>query len=256
MTFVISCRPGFYCGFERALELLPDAGITHVELDNASADTLAEKVAIVKKSGLTIATGGTAVNISKPQSIEDYSRYMQGCADAGILKIFTSIQGDRDEGMDALMARLRDVCAEAETLGLTITMETHPPFAQNGDNAMEVIEAIDSAALTMNFDTANIHYHNENLRNEVDELRKVVTRVGSVHLKDTCGGYHSGEFPVIGQGIVDYPEVFRLCAQVGLEGPYTLELEGDIVGKTEKTPEARHEVVKACTDYLRSIDIM
>jgi len=253
MSYVISCRPGVYGDFERALELLPDAGITHVEIDNASADDLADRNTIVQKHGLTAATAATNVNISEREAVEQYLRFMQTAVDAGIPKIFTSIKGDIEEPVDSLMSRLRDICAEAGKLSILITMETHPPFAQNADNALEVMETVDSPALLMNFDTANIHYYSEEATDSVLELKKVVHKTGSVHLKDTQGGYHSAEFPVIGQGVVDFPEVFRICGNAGLTGPFTLELEGPVVKETEKRPEARHELVKASMDYLRTI---
>jgi len=104
--------------------------------------------------------------------------------------------------------------------------------------------------LGYNFDTANIYYYNEGT-DSVTELAKALEHVASVHLKDTDGLPKSLNFPVLGQGVVDFPEVFRLLGERGFTGPYTLELEGDLM--TGKDLAARHQIVVACMDYLRSI---
>jgi sugar phosphate isomerase/epimerase len=53
----------------------------------------------------------------------------------------------------------------------------------------------------------------------------VLPFVAAIHLKDSKGLYESFDFPPVGQGIVDFPEVFQLLDGAGFEGPTTLEIE-------------------------------
>ncbi|GAG25106.1 unnamed protein product, partial [marine sediment metagenome] len=79
--------------------------------------------------------------------------------------------------------------------------------------------------------------------------------VASVHLKESAKGEpEDDDFPVLGTGIVDFPEVFRVLGERGFTGPYTLELEGPLVAGLPV--EERTGKVKACVDYLKSIGAM
>ena len=99
---------------------------------------------------------------------------------------------------------------------------------------------------------ANIYFYNPEGIDTVEELKKVLPYVTSVHLKESAKGEpRSFDFPVLGTGIVDFPEVFRLLGEHGFAGPYTLELEGPLVNGLP-VPE-RIQKVEACLEYLKEI---
>jgi len=85
----------------------------------------------------------------------------------------------------------------------------------------------------------------------IEELKKVLEYVEGVHLKDTDGGYKSWHFPALGQGIVDFPTVFRLLNERGMCGPFTIEIEG--IGGEETTPELVSQRMSRSAQYLRDI---
>ena len=51
-----------------------------------------------------------------------------------------------------------------------------------------------------------------------DELQKVIGVTASLHLKDTDGGYHSENFPVLGEGIVKFERIRDLLVEAGYAG--------------------------------------
>ena len=104
----------------------------------------------------------------------------------------------------------------------------------------------------MNFDTANIFYYNEGL-DSADELERVVDFVASMHLKDTDGGFKSPQFPVLGQGVVQFERIFATLERAGFTGPLTLELEGPLMRGLDAP--ARHQAVLECMEYLQSIGV-
>jgi sugar phosphate isomerase/epimerase len=72
-----------------------------------------------------------------------------------------------------------------------------------------------------------------------------------MHLKDTDGGFKSGKFPVLGEGVVDFPRIFKTLKDANFDGPLTMELEGDLMAGLNL--DQRQEKVAACVNYLRKI---
>lgn len=251
MKHIIACRDSVYGDRDAAFKLMPEVGITAAETCGVTADDIDEVSATAEAAGITITTLGTSVDLSSEESIASYSKLVDGAGRVGIKRIFTSI-GAGEEDHSVCIDRLKELASWADKFRVMICMETHVPFGHNGDVARQTIEEVGSPALRMNFDTANIYYYNENV-DTVDELKKVTPLVGSVHLKETDGGFKSFNFPLFGEGIVDFPEVFRLLDEVGFEGPYTMELEGPLTD--EKSVDERHAAVARCMEYLKSIGV-
>jgi sugar phosphate isomerase/epimerase len=85
-------------------------------------------------------------------------------------------------------------------------------------------------------------------------LERVIPFVASMHLKDTDGGFKSGKFPVLGQGVVDFPRIFKTLADAHFDGPLTMELEGDLMKGLNL--DQRQEKVAACVAYLKTIGVV
>lgn len=252
MGNVISCRVGVYASLEEAFTKLPETGIQHAEV-GASADTdYAALAKLAADSGMTISTTATGCEVGNPESMANFAKIVEGTASIGTSKMFVSIKGAEGVERSALMAGLRETAERAAALGIALCMETHPPFGHNAAEALRTVEEVGSDGLRTNFDTANIYYYNENV-DGCEQLEKVAQIVGAVHLKDTDGLPKSANFPVLGQGVVDFPRTFEILGAIGFTGPYTLELEGtSVAGKDE---EGRHAAVVACMDYLKSIRV-
>ena len=92
--------------------------------------------------------------------------------------------------------------------------------------------------------------YNENMT-AVGELAKVIDYVASIHLKDTSGIYQEWNFPVLGTGVVDFPEIFRMLDGRGFAGPFTMELEGTKGVKFDEAGQLRYIADSAA--YLRRI---
>jgi len=250
MSNVFSCRLPVYLDRDEAYELLPQTGVQAIELSPPGDGDYERCRCLAEKNGMQIATVATGVQLRNADSVAAFETVMERTAGIGTRKLFVSVQGKEGEADEGLIANLRQLCDKAAELDLTLCMETHPPYGTNGEVALATIREVDRPALGYNFDTANIYYYNEGT-DSVTELAKALEHVASVHLKDTDGLPKSLNFPVLGQGVVDFPEVFRLLGERGFTGPYTLELEGDLM--TGKDLAARHQIVVACMDYLRSI---
>jgi sugar phosphate isomerase/epimerase len=253
MAAMISCRTGMFGNVETAFEYFPKADVFYAECPPAPGGDYPAMAAKAKANGVTIASLSTQLHLDTDEQAEAFRPVIDGAAEIGVPKIFVSAKASSEELFDEALERLGGLAKYAASKDVAICMETHPPFAENGDKARLVIERVGSPGLRFNFDTANIYYYNEGC-DSVAEVRKVAELVGSVHLKDTDGGYKSPNFPPVGQGIVDFPAIFAVLEDVGFQGPYTLEIEGAHVSKLDT--EGRLQFLKDCVAYLRSVGVM
>ena len=134
-----------------------------------------------------------------------------------------------------------------------MALETHPDLATNGDVATRTMAGVAHPNIRINFDTANVCFYNEGVT-ATGELEKVINFVASVHLKDTNGGFKDWHFPALGEGVVDFPEIYRMLDERGFDGPSTLELEG--IRDEDLSLEAAHERIENSLAYLRAQGLM
>ncbi|MFC1453045.1 sugar phosphate isomerase/epimerase family protein [Verrucomicrobiota bacterium] len=248
----IACRPGCFEGpLSEALALVKAAGIDNVEAGIPGDGNFSGLAELCRDKGLTITTLAGGVDLGVPESVAAVEKAIEGAAEIGTRVIFLSASigsGVYDDGIPVLGRLAR----AARAVGVVLSIETHLPFAYNGDLAKRTIELVNSPGIGHNFDTANIYYYNPKGIDAVEELRKVLPYVTSVHLKESERGEpESMNFPPLGKGIVDFPSVFRLLGERGFYGPYTLELEGPLLDGLSK--EARSDIVRECLAYLTSI---
>lgn len=247
MANKISCCETVYGGWQQAIEYLPKAGVKYIELQAGKIDEVAKAAAACRAAGVTPLSIAGDVDACDNASI---ARVKEGCDladEIGVRYYFLSAHG---EDSDASMAALRLLGEHAAGRRVVLSLETHPPFCLNASEMQRTMAGVEHQNVRVNFDTANIMYYNEGA-DSVVELAKIVDSVASIHLKDTDGGFHSGNFPVFGEGVVDFPRIFATLHDAGFDGPLTMELEGPLMDGLDAA--GTHEKVAACMDYLRSI---
>ena len=247
MANKISCREGVYGGWEAAIEYLPKAGISYIELQVREVDDLAKAAEAGRAKEVIPLTIAGGVDCDDAASIDTVKAACDVAKAIDVQYYFLSAKGeDRAKSMNVL----HDLGGHARDCGVTLCLETHPPFCLNADEMLKTMSEVNQDNVRINFDTANVFYYNENT-DSADELDKCVSYVASVHLKDTDGGFKSGNFPVFGEGVVQFPRIFKTLHDHGFDGPLTMELEGTLMKGLDA--DGRHEKVVGCMEYLRSI---
>ena len=236
MKNVLSSRTGSY-------EVLQRLGVEGVEIGPPAPEKADELKAELSKYGLSALSVSGGINVVDEDGIEKFDTLLNGAVNMGAKIIFVSAKASDDIPREVTYERLRKIGDKAAAHGITVCIETHPILCHNGDVALETMEGTNHDNIRLNFDTANIYYYNENV-DAVEELKKVAKYVGSVHIKDTDGALKSFVFPPLGEGIVDFPEVFRILNELGFHGPFTFELES-----TKK--ELMAEALEKSVNYLR-----
>lgn len=253
MSNLIACRIASYGKFQdRAWSHLPTIGLHHVEMpvpDPGEIDAARKRLA---DHGLQASSLQGKCQIAKPDVADDMRTQLYACSELGAKILFLSVKkGDTPEA--DVWERMREIGDLARSEGVTVVMETHPDLVTNGEVGRATMQAINHPNIRINYDTANVYYYNEGI-DSVAELTKVIDYVAAVHLKETNGGYKTWHFPGIGQGIVNFPEIFRVLGARGFTGPYTLEIEG--IEGVEWDEAAALAAVADSVTYLRRIGAM
>ncbi|MFP4053718.1 MAG: sugar phosphate isomerase/epimerase family protein [Phycisphaerae bacterium] len=250
MPHRIACRIASYGQYtDAAWEHLPRLGIHHVEIPVPPADELEDTRRRLDDHGLRASSLQGECDVSNPDLPELIKPQLDACRKLGAGILFLSASAGQTDLVD-VYARLRAAGELADAQGLRLALETHPDLVTNGDVGRVTMRAVHHAGVGINFDTANVHYYNL-AADTVEELAKVLDWTVSLHLKDKAGGYQEWNFPALGEGAVDFPEVFRLLDARGFDGPCTMELEG--VKGVEYSRADRLDYVARSAAYLREI---
>ena len=252
---LIACRPGNYGQYSaEAFKHLRAAGIKHVETDVPPADQWPARKAALKEHGLKVSSVAGSVNLSKPAEVAAFARLARGAKAFGARIIFLSVNSG-GQPLDECYRILRELGDTAKACGATIGMETHPDMATNGDVAAATMKGVNHPNVKLNYDSGNIYYYNQGV-DGVAEFKKFLPWLASVHLKETNGKPKTWYFPGLheGQGIVNFPEIFRLCKEANFTGPFTLEIEG-IEGEKPTLEQVCARVANSVA-YLKSIGAM
>lgn len=228
-----------------------ELGIRGLELVWDQETTAALVEAALKPHGLRV----TSIHVPCPLGDENLPRAIgEQAAQAAALGagyMFVSAHAEpltRQQAYDRLR-RLGDAVGAHQ---VSLALETHPDLCQNGAQMAQTMQAVNHPWVGVNYDTANVYYYNEKV-NTVEELKKAVSQVRGVHLKDTHGGYRDGNFPVFGEGIVDFAAVDQVLRAAGYSGAYAMELEGGAFDSSK--PDELAQKVARCVAHLKKVGI-
>lgn len=253
MRNLLSCNLGSYRRYrDTACAHLQKIGVKYVEIPAPrpeDAEAVAETLAYFDLKAATLMVRG---DLQNEGVADEFLPGLQAARRMGVKVVFTSLKAG-DLPLETAYARLKGIGEAAASQGVTVALETHPDLCENAGVAHRTVQAVNHPSIRINFDTANVCYYNEGL-DVLAELRKIAPYVAAVHLKDTNGGYKTWHFPTLGEGVVDYREVFGIMNGIGMHGPFTMELEG-IQGQTLDL-KAQHASVAQSVLYLRSIGVI
>lgn len=235
---------------DRAFAHLEAIGVRNVEIPVPAPDQVDAVRQRLRDHGLTATTLNCPCDLA--QEPESMRAQLEAGRTLGVSTFFVSAKAGELSKV-AAYARLRARCELAEEYGINLSLETHPDLAENATEARATLLAVNHPRLRWNLDTANLYYYNHNV-SAVSETRKGLDLIGSVHLKDTNGGYRAWWFPALGEGVVDFRGVFQLLNGAGFFGPFTLELEG-IEGEELDEAAASARVAKSI-QFLEQIGML
>ena len=125
---------------------------------------------------------------------------------------------DKPEAQEEVIRRLTKVAPQAEDAGITLGLETW----LDAEAHMRILDAVDSPAVKVYYDTANMHKMGYDI---YQEIRRLGDRICEVHCKEN--GH------LLGRGPIDFKKVRAALDDIGYRG--WLVIEGATVeGKSVK----------------------
>jgi sugar phosphate isomerase/epimerase len=253
MGNVIACNLGSYRQFrETGYEHLAKIGLTNVEIHCPEKNETSAVQGELDRYGLTATSMIIKCQMDADDAVQRFVHSLDTVSEMGVGVVFSSVKsGGIDK--DYIYGKLQDIGDAAAERSIVVAMETHPDMITNADVALATMAGVNHPNIRVNFDTANIYYYNKGV-DVVEQFERVVDYVGAVHLKDTNGEFETWHFPALGEGVVDFPAIFKCFADKGANGPYTMELEG-IKGE-ELSREGVEKRVEDSLAYLRVNGLM
>lgn len=248
---------------ERALDGIARAGLLRVELsaivgfcDHAAPEHLGPRgakrlLSLLDSYGLTAVSMSGHADLASDSGVSAFSARLHLASEMGIAIIST---GSTEVGKDVPPPDLEDrffrnitqLADAAARLGVMIAIETHGALAGSGKEAVAVVERIGHPNVRINYDPSNVIYY-RGIRPEGD-LAAVGPYLVHFHIKDKASMKpETWDFPAIGEGILDWDQLFGDLDRMGFGGPASMEIELD---GHPQTPEIVDEALARSFQFV------
>lgn len=170
----------------------------------------------------------------------------------GVAEVITHVgfipENPDDPDFTGTVGALRRLAKIMEKRGQTFLFETGQ---ETPVTILRTIEAIGTANLGINFDTANLILYGK--ANSADAVEVFGKYVRNTHLKDglypTCGS-SLGKQVQIGEGRADLPLIMKRLLEIGYDGPWIIEREIKGPQQTEDIIASRKIIIETYNNII------
>lgn len=263
---IIAVNSNCYHGFtiEEAIEGIRKAGFHYIELtatkgwtEHVFPDQSFERLLEVKDkldaAGLVPFSMSGHCNLMDTARIGDFVKNIRLAAFFGCDYIVSSIgeahlQDHAVADNETVARHVAALVPELEKYGLTLVLETHGHEHGTGKVLADIVKRVGSERVKVNYDTANVIFYGR--VNPCEDLASCIGDVGYVHLKDKAGADDAWDFPAVGKGRIDFPNIFAQLSAAGNDSPFSIEIEFTAAGP--KNLAEVDQAVQDSADYLKA----
>ncbi len=138
---------------------------------------------------------------------------------------------------------IAEIADYAQTKNVTVCLEMHGSWCNNGKTGAEIIQKINHSNIRMNYDIGNVSFYGGVWA--VDDIKYALPFMSFLHIKEVGSELKKWDFPALGDGKVDFYKIKELIKDYS--GPISVEIEFD--GK-ERSLEEINTAVKKSYDFL------
>lgn len=149
----------------------------------------------------------------------------------------------------AFVAKMREVGAYAQEKGVTITLKPHTGNTATGPILAATLREIGSPAVRACLDPGNVAYY-EGISPEED-IAAVIDQVELLTMKDHRGPRAHPDFPVPGEGDVDFVRILRDLKAAGFNGALLVERVDGTDGSNLSAEEIDRRIAAARENVLK-----
>jgi len=217
-------------------EMAAGLGLEGVEiyeghLDNRERRYLKSVSAGVRVNGLRISmfTGYCDLAHPNPQEWERQVEHVRQNVESALIlgaKVVRIVAGSwrvgttRDTLINNVVRALRECIPYARERGVELAFEDHPQIGTKIEDFVEIIKRATGTGVKVNLDTSNPLLDGDD---PVKLAEMVKDRVIHVHVSDR---HENLDHAVIGEGVVDFPAIFRILKSAGYDGWLSLVVGG------------------------------
>ncbi|MBP8129069.1 MAG: sugar phosphate isomerase/epimerase [Candidatus Hydrogenedentes bacterium] len=226
-----------FCGFDfrTAMQHIKWAGYGAAEIsaiqgmcEHLRLDAWQHQAAEIKAVSVDLELPITAMEEAALDEERLLRAFEAGAAlDVPVVNIGPGGSKDNPSDLDRCVDLMAALAEKAEPFGVTLCVKAHVGAAiWNTATTLEAMARIDSPAFGIDMDPSHIHRAGEMPR---DALKRVISRVRHVHIRDCAGpGPSPGppELQACGRGDIDLRGYCRVLAEAGYAGPVNLEVIG------------------------------
>ncbi|WP_218094864.1 sugar phosphate isomerase/epimerase family protein [Paenibacillus solanacearum] len=273
MTWIYNKYP-----FERALEGIARAGYRYVSFglphegkrafdDGAQGE--AERIAdLLDRNGLRPVTLVSTDVLAPTQPIELARRRMDFARTIGVEELLslgtTSYKRFPDEPLtddemkpinEAFAAKFRQIGEEAGKRGLMVTIKPHTGNTAAANVIADTLRTIGSPYVKASYDPGNVRFY-EGIE-PVSDFHVIAEQTISFIAKDHRGDRAESNFPIPGEGDINFPAMFGMLHASGFTGPVVVErLDGEngAYGVNIEAAELDRQITKAHANLVRMLE--
>ncbi|MCI9469057.1 MAG: sugar phosphate isomerase/epimerase [Oscillospiraceae bacterium] len=234
------------------IELTATKGWTEHVFPDQSFARLLEVQDLLEESGLIPFAMSGHTNLMDTNRIGDFVNNIRLAHFFGCEYIVSSIGEAHLEDQavasnEVVAEHIKGLVPYLEKYDMKLVLEVH---GDHGTGAVlkEICQLVGSERVLINYDTANAIFYGD-----VDvpkDFAGCMDKIGYVHLKEKSGGRKEWDFPALGKGYVEFPELFRLMDDAENLSPYSIEIEFTADGA--KDLDEINQAVMDSAAYLRA----
>ena len=234
------------------IELTATKGWTEHVFPDQSFARLLEVQDLLEESGLIPFAMSGHTNLMDTNRIGDFVNNIRLAHLFGCEYIVSSIGEAHLEDQavasnEVVAEHIKGLVPYLEKYDMKLVLEVH---GDHGTGAVlkEICQLVGSERVLINYDTANAIFYGD-----VDvpkDFAGCMDKIGYVHLKEKSGGRKEWDFPALGKGYVEFPELFRLMDDAENLSPYSIEIEFTADGA--KDLDEINQAVMDSAAYLRA----
>ncbi len=227
---------------QATLEAVAKMGYDGVEFAGYYDWSAEDLRAVLDKNGLRCAGTHTRLETLTPENLSETIVYNKTLGNKFLIvpSLPAIHSGSRQAWLDAAV-QFNDIAARAEPEGMEVGYHNHFVEFQplEGELPMDTFFGNTREDVVMQLDLGNALHGGGD---PISFLHKYPRRSRTIHLKEYSSGYDKA---LIGEGEVDWQEVFRLCEEQGVTEWYIVEQENYALPPIE--------CVARCLDNLRAM---
>lgn len=219
---------------EEALAMLSDCGVEYVELSSIAGmcehiepaainEDYAEYVGrLLGKNKLKCRAVSGHVDLTLEGQLQDFLRKIKFTALIGAEYINTN-SGPLSR-LDIFRKNMSRVISEAERYNVTVCLESHGDIIGTARDSVRYIQELNHPLIKMNYDTGNTYFHSRGRCRVVEDIGYSEPCIAYMHIKDVSIEGDKIFYRPIGQGDLDFTEIFKKVKDMRKTIPASLEI--------------------------------